>query len=116
MDNYPNSPPKALILWIIIGEWCNGSTTDSDSVCLGSNPGSPAKLGKAQHFLRLDRLIQNPGPFILRCGVISFSQRPEASGDVIPRRAFRSSPRAKRATATSKSGPSAPDSASCYPP
>ena len=24
------------------GEWCNGSTTDSDSVCLGSNPGSPA--------------------------------------------------------------------------
>src|ERR1700760_2986204 len=25
-----------------IGEWCNGSTTDSDSVCLGSNPGSPA--------------------------------------------------------------------------
>jgi hypothetical protein len=26
------------------GEWCNGSTTDSDSVCLGSNPGSPASL------------------------------------------------------------------------
>jgi hypothetical protein len=25
-----------------VGEWCNGSTTDSDSVCLGSNPGSPA--------------------------------------------------------------------------
>jgi hypothetical protein len=25
-----------------IGEWCNGSTTDSDSVCLGSNPSSPA--------------------------------------------------------------------------
>src|SRR5690348_18160976 len=24
-----------------VGEWCNGSTTDSDSVCLGSNPGSP---------------------------------------------------------------------------
>src|ERR1700687_4872089 len=24
------------------GEWCNGSTTDSDSVCLGSNPSSPA--------------------------------------------------------------------------
>ena len=21
-----------------IGEWCNGSTTDSDSVCWGSNP------------------------------------------------------------------------------
>jgi hypothetical protein len=26
------------------GEWCNGSTTDSDSVCLGSNPSSPAIL------------------------------------------------------------------------
>ena len=26
-----------------VGEWCNGSTTDSDSVCLGSNPGSPAR-------------------------------------------------------------------------
>lgn len=26
------------------GEWCNGSTTDSDSVCLGSNPGSPASF------------------------------------------------------------------------
>ena len=27
-----------------LGEWCNGSTTDSDSVCLGSNPSSPASL------------------------------------------------------------------------
>ena len=26
-----------------IGELCNGSTTDSDSVCEGSNPSSPAK-------------------------------------------------------------------------
>ena len=35
---------KALILLgDSVGEWCNGSTTDSDSVCLGSNPGSPAK-------------------------------------------------------------------------
>ena len=24
------------------GEWCNGSTCDSDSYCLGSNPSSPA--------------------------------------------------------------------------
>jgi hypothetical protein len=30
-----------------VGEWCNGSTTDSDSVCLGSNPGSPASF---RHF------------------------------------------------------------------
>ncbi len=27
---------------IVIGELCNGSTTDSDSVCWGSNPYSPA--------------------------------------------------------------------------
>ena len=27
-----------------IGELCNGSTTDSDSVCWGSNPYSPAKI------------------------------------------------------------------------
>ena len=26
------------------GEWCNGSTYDSDSYCLGSNPSSPAFL------------------------------------------------------------------------
>src|SRR5262249_42941291 len=25
-----------------IGEWCNGSTADSGSACLGSNPSSPA--------------------------------------------------------------------------
>jgi hypothetical protein len=34
---------KLLILFGNFGEWCNGSTTDSDSVCLGSNPSSPAK-------------------------------------------------------------------------
>lgn len=26
----------------IVAEWCNGSTTDSDSVSLGSSPGSAA--------------------------------------------------------------------------
>ena len=26
-----------------VAEWCNGSTTDSDSVCWGSNPYSAAK-------------------------------------------------------------------------
>ena len=36
------------------GEWCNGSTTDSDSVCLGSNPGSPATLGDpSKHLIRI---------------------------------------------------------------
>ena len=27
----------------IIGLWCNGNTTDSGPVILGSNPGSPTK-------------------------------------------------------------------------
>ena len=35
---------KPLILLYNFGEWCNGSTTDSDSVCLGSNPSSPATV------------------------------------------------------------------------
>src|SRR5438876_8198280 len=30
-----------------IGDWCNGSTTDSGSVSLGSNPRSPAHEGLA---------------------------------------------------------------------
>ena len=30
------------IIFIVVGELCNGSTTDSDSVCWGSNPYSPA--------------------------------------------------------------------------
>src|SRR5579871_6087280 len=37
------SASALILLRNSIGEWCNGSTTDSDSVCLGSNPGSPAK-------------------------------------------------------------------------
>src|ERR1700749_3626677 len=32
------------------GEWCNGSTTDSDSVCLGSNPSSPAKISLSKQW------------------------------------------------------------------
>ena len=32
----------------IIGDLCNGSTTDSDSVCGGSNPSSPARKKHAQ--------------------------------------------------------------------
>lgn len=30
----------------MIGLLCNGSTTDFDSVCLGSNPGNPTKKDK----------------------------------------------------------------------
>src|SRR5216683_2755244 len=30
---------------IAFGEWCNGSTADSGSACLGSNPSSPASQG-----------------------------------------------------------------------
>ena len=32
-----------IVLLQNFGELCNGSTTDSDSVCWGSNPYSPAK-------------------------------------------------------------------------
>jgi hypothetical protein len=35
------------------GEWCNGSTTDSDSVCLGSNPSSPANQNDRRSLPRL---------------------------------------------------------------
>lgn len=42
---------KTLYSFVFIGEWCNGSTTDSDSVCLGSNPGSPATLQIAINIL-----------------------------------------------------------------
>src|ERR1700733_4105704 len=38
----PGIPLKLLRSFGNFGEWCNGSTTDSDSVCLGSNPSSPA--------------------------------------------------------------------------
>src|SRR5437899_2375093 len=34
-----SSPPN---LKKSFGEWCNGSTADSGSACLGSNPSSPA--------------------------------------------------------------------------
>src|SRR6476660_5013896 len=40
---------KSLNLLRILGEWCNGSTTDSDSVCLGSNPSSPANVSFKQY-------------------------------------------------------------------
>ena len=44
------------------GEWCNGSTTDSDSVCLGSNPGSPANFWQSP--LETERFspLAYPGP------------------------------------------------------
>src|SRR6266566_105515 len=32
---------EGFIVSRVIGDWCNGSTTDSGSVCLGSNPRSP---------------------------------------------------------------------------
>ena len=33
---------------MVIGDLCNGSTPDSDSVCGGSNPSSPAKSNPLQ--------------------------------------------------------------------
>jgi hypothetical protein len=44
---------KNNVISISYGEWCNGSTTDSDSVCLGSNPSSPANSIIPHHFKHL---------------------------------------------------------------
>ena len=35
------------IITFVVAELCNGSTADSDSVCLGSNPSSAAKKEKS---------------------------------------------------------------------
>src|SRR5436309_1173449 len=43
---------KLLRLLSNFGEWCNGSTTDSDSVCLGSNPSSPASISTGDYVVR----------------------------------------------------------------
>ena len=52
-----------------IGELCNGSTTDSDSVCWGSNPYSPAKK-------KVLTLVV--GTFFLVCNFIGIrTRRPE---------------------------------------
>ncbi len=45
--------------------WCNGSTTDSDSVCLGSNPSRAAmlilnNLHKNSYFLAIKLTIYPP--------------------------------------------------------
>ena len=34
---------EVCIITFVVAELCNGSTADSDSVCLGSNPSSAAK-------------------------------------------------------------------------
>ena len=36
------TPHSVCIIAMRLEEWCNGSTTDSDSVCWGSNPYSSA--------------------------------------------------------------------------
>ena len=41
----------------MIGLLCNGSTTDFDSVCLGSNPGNPTSIMKWESFYRLPFLF-----------------------------------------------------------
>ena len=44
-----------------VGEWCNGSTYDSDSYCLGSNPSSPAKYASMVKRLRRRPLTAKTG-------------------------------------------------------
>ena len=41
-------PYFCIPILILIGLLCKGSTTDFDSVCLGSNPGNPTKTKKPQ--------------------------------------------------------------------
>ena len=53
-----------------IGAWCNGSTADFDSACLGSNPGAPATF-KIVILFKVIRPIallrgRRPNPFLLR--------------------------------------------------
>ena len=46
---------------IAIGLWCNGNTTDSGPVILGSNPGSPTKeRGCVLHPLSLVVYVTHP--------------------------------------------------------
>ena len=40
-SGFPLRHDRARIFGSRFGNWCNGSTTDSDSVCLGSNPRFP---------------------------------------------------------------------------
>src|SRR5579872_4943726 len=63
------SASALILLRNSIGEWCNGSTTDSDSVCLGSNPGSPAKSfhGKRQAVRSGPASCQGRAPPASRC-------------------------------------------------
>ena len=47
MGNALNQAGKSVIKYKVessSGEWCNGSTADSGSASLGSNPSSPAEL------------------------------------------------------------------------
>ncbi len=49
------------------GTWCNGSTTDSDSVCLGSKPSVPTVSAKAS--VKADFLFSNRVKFLLETKV-----------------------------------------------
>ena len=44
----------------LIGLWCNGSTTDFDSVCLGSKPGNPTTKSSAfaEDFAFMEELVE----------------------------------------------------------
>ena len=42
---------------LMIGLWCNGSTTGFGSVCPGSNPGSPTRKSSTNYIVELFRLF-----------------------------------------------------------
>ncbi len=49
-----------IIYSVAIAELCKGSTTDSDSVCLGSNPSSAAKKPAQKSWFFIFLHIKNP--------------------------------------------------------
>ena len=70
-----------------IGELCNGSTTDSDSVCEGSNPSSPAKTKDHPHggplFWLINGRTRKAGPEKALNGLfpaVAFPQKSESNG------------------------------------
>lgn len=54
------------------GLWCNGSTTDFDSVCLGSNPSNPTQMDKPQITGLSIFILWHPGHVIFRKALFHF--------------------------------------------
>ena len=53
-------------LSLVIGVWCNGNTTDSGPVILGSNPGSPTGKAKGRYGYRISLSVIRVRPRLVR--------------------------------------------------